>query len=126
MWVFDKIHFSSTKMMLQIADIHFNWLEELPIPTFLKPLFNEKQFRVGNRFVFESVELKTDNGQTMHIHDGELIQYWNGRFKLRLFVANKMNGQEWFKITMDLDSSEEYIYRLKFKQWKMQVYSGNI
>jgi hypothetical protein len=111
--------FSSTQMMLEIADIYFSFGSQIPTPTFLKPLFNEKQFRVGNGFVFESVELEAEDGRTMHIHDGEFLPDF---YKLRLFVQNKMNGKEWFKITIGFDSSKQFIRRLKYKSWKMQVY----
>ena len=79
---------------------------------------NKNQYlRSGNRILFESIQLKTDNGQILHIYDGILRE----ENELELIVANKMDSKIWFKITMTLDGSMKFIQRLEFTRWEMQV-----
>jgi hypothetical protein len=106
-------------MMLHSVNLKFG---KLPIPTFIKLFFNEKeQHQIGRRFLFESVQLETDNGQVLHIYDGELSRNRNGNYELKLFVKNKMDGKNWFQILIQMDYSQKFIYRLEFSKWNMQV-----
>jgi hypothetical protein len=107
-------------MMLKLVGMEFV-RDELPIPTFLKQLLNEKeQYQNGRRFLFESFQLETDNGQILHIFDGEYVE--GPHFDvLTLYVMNKMDGNNWFRIIFEIDSSEEFIQYLGFSKWNMQV-----
>jgi hypothetical protein len=106
--------------MLRSVQIGFkNWP---PLPTFLKQLFKEKQYRIRGGYLFASVEWKAENGQILHIHDGQFSNlYTNGEYKFTLNVVNKMDKKNWFKIGICLDSSNEEIWRLSFSPWKMKV-----
>jgi hypothetical protein len=79
-----------------------------------------EQYQIGGRFMIESVQLKTVNGQILHIFDGELYKYQNGHL-LILIVANKMDRTNWFTIIIGLDSSNKFIWRLEFSKKKMEV-----
>jgi hypothetical protein len=112
-------------MTLQFVQINFGITADVSIPTFLKPLSNKEkeQFRVGNRILFESVELDTEDGRILHIFDAELYEH-DYNYGLRLFVQNKIDQTIWFKIIMHLDRSKKFIQRLEFTPWeKIQVFN---
>jgi hypothetical protein len=109
-------------MMLDWVEMSFG-MAAMPIPTFLKPLLNEKkeQYQIDGRFLFESIQLETDNGQILHIFDAELKQYEDNSSELRLFVMNKTDGKNSFRIVFDIDPAKEFIQQLTFSKWNMQV-----
>jgi len=102
--------------MLQSAEMNFG---KAPIPSFINQLFNKKQYRSERRIVFESVNLKADDGRKLCIYDGELFKCYcyQGTFQLKLIMVNKMDPENWFRIWMTLDSTKKFIRRLEFKKW---------
>jgi hypothetical protein len=111
-------NFSFPKMMLHDVEMNLGrWGMQLPIPTFIEQLFNEKQqYRSEGRIVFETVQLKADNGQILRIYDGDFSKSCYDENVLKLIVVNNMDGTNWFEVTMRLDSSKKFIERLGFKQ----------
>jgi hypothetical protein len=107
--------------MLQSAKMNF---ENAKFPTYLEPLFDKKENQIGNRILFEPVELKAEDGRIFHIFEWEFrdMKYPSGarEYVLDLFVINQMD-KSWFKIAIKFDDSMKFIRQLEFSRWNMQV-----
>jgi hypothetical protein len=98
--------------MLHCVKMNFG-RDELPIPTFINPLLNKKKehYRIGRRILFETVELEDEDGQIIQIFDGEYEKY-PAFTELRLFLMNKTEPNNWFKILIQVDPSKKFIQYL--------------
>lgn len=110
-------------MMLDYVEMYFDF-EVLPIPTFLKPLFEiaDEDNLIDGRILFDSLQLEIENGQFFCIYEGELSRNKFDGYEFILNVVNKMDKEMLFQIKFCVDSSKEFIHFLEYTKWEMQVY----
>jgi hypothetical protein len=111
--------------MLQSVQMNFKKSKEI-LPTFLKPLLKTgPEHRIGDRILLGSIELATEDGRILCIHDGETLCE-NGRFKLRLVVMNKMERKNLFEIRINVDYLRKAIQLLEITRWVIDQQVGKL
>ena len=109
--------------MLPSAEMYFE-NAILPIPKFLMQLNGNHCYQIGNQIFFNPVDLEAEDGRILRILDGEMYENCDDNDELRLILANKYDPKNWFTIRISFDSSWQFVRRLEFSQWKMQVNYG--